>query len=106
MRDDTEQVMDEGWLTDSHGKRVDFRNSLLILTSNLGADALAALPDGAAANEAEPQVPRHVSPSRACHPCPRVTIEPQVLRAIGEALPPEFVNRLDRRVSPSPLPPL
>ena len=66
----TEQVMDEGWLTDSHGKRVDFRNSLLILTSNLGADALAALPDGAAANEAEPQV-RRLS---TCHHRTRATL--------------------------------
>ena len=31
--------MDEGHLSDSHGKRVDFRNTLLVLTSNLGAGA-------------------------------------------------------------------
>ena len=48
--------MDEGRLTDSQGKRVDFRNTLIIMTSNLGADALASLPDGAPSEQARPQV--------------------------------------------------
>ncbi|KAI7095872.1 Heat shock protein 78, partial [Hortaea werneckii] len=34
------QVLDEGFLTDSQGHRVDFRNTMIVLTSNLGADAL------------------------------------------------------------------
>jgi len=67
------QVMDEGRLTDSHGKTIDFRNSLLVLTSNLGADALARLAEGRPSEEARPQV----------------------MEAIAQALPPEFVNRLD-----------
>jgi ATP-dependent Clp protease ATP-binding subunit ClpB len=37
------QVLDEGRLTDSQGHKVDFRNTLIIMTSNLGADALARL---------------------------------------------------------------
>ena len=49
------QVLDEGHLTDSHGKRVDFRNTLVVLTSNLGAEALAALPEGARSEEARPE---------------------------------------------------
>ena len=48
------QVMDEGQLTDSHGKRVDFRNTLVVLTSNLGADELAALAEGASSEEVIP----------------------------------------------------
>ena len=50
------QVMDEGRLTDSNGKRVDFRNTLIIMTSNLGAEALAALPDGQSSSVARPEV--------------------------------------------------
>ncbi|MEI4889700.1 AAA family ATPase, partial [Klebsiella pneumoniae] len=40
------QVLDEGRLTDSQGRTVDFRNTLLIMTSNLGAEFLTALPEG------------------------------------------------------------
>mmetsp|Transcript_13663 Transcript_13663/g.32655 ORF Transcript_13663/g.32655 Transcript_13663/m.32655 type:complete len:510 (-) Transcript_13663:306-1835(-) len=70
------QVMDEGQLTDSHGKRVDFRNTLLVLTSNLGAAQLAALPEGAPAEDARPQVNAE----------------------IAKAFAPEFVNRIDQIV--------
>eukprot|EP00128_Syssomonas_multiformis_P001978 Colp12_sorted_trinity150504_noHs@33658 len=40
------QVLDEGHLTDSQGHKVDFRNTVLIMTSNVGAHQLAALPEG------------------------------------------------------------
>merc|ERR1719159_1453713 len=70
------QVLDEGHLTDSHGKRVDFRSSLLVLTSNLGAQALAELAEGKPSEEARAEV----------------------MKAVAEALPPEFVNRLDQIV--------
>ncbi|KAL3930426.1 MAG: hypothetical protein SGPRY_001540 [Prymnesium sp.] len=68
--------MDEGQLTDSHGKRVDFKNALLVLTSNLGAAQLAALPEGASAEDARPQV----------------------MEEVAKAFAPEFVNRLDQIV--------
>merc|ERR1719269_298137 len=70
------QVMDEGHLTDSQGVKVDFRSSLLVLTSNLGAQALAELQEGRPSDEARPEV----------------------MKAVAEALPPEFVNRLDQIV--------
>ena len=41
------QVLDDGRLTDGQGRTVDFRNTLIVLTSNLGSEYLAALPDGA-----------------------------------------------------------
>jgi ATP-dependent Clp protease ATP-binding subunit ClpB len=41
------QVLDDGRLTDGQGRTVDFRNTIIVLTSNLGADILAAQPDGA-----------------------------------------------------------
>ena len=41
------QVLDDGRLTDGQGRTVDFRNTLIVLTSNLGSEALAGLPDEA-----------------------------------------------------------
>ncbi len=40
------QVLDEGQLTDGQGRTVDFRNTLILLTSNLGAETLLAVPEG------------------------------------------------------------
>jgi len=70
------QVMDEGQLTDSQGTKVDFRNTLMVLTSNLGAEALASLQEGKPSEDARSEV----------------------MQAIAAALPPEFVNRLDQIV--------
>jgi len=67
------QVLDEGRLTDGHGRTVDFRNTIIILTSNLGAEFLSALPDGARSSAAEPQV----------------------MEAVRAHFRPEFLNRLD-----------
>ncbi|MGY8789752.1 MAG: AAA family ATPase, partial [Pseudomonadales bacterium] len=39
------QVLDDGILTDGQGRKVDFKQTLIILTSNLGAQALSLLPD-------------------------------------------------------------
>ena len=41
------QVLDDGRLTDGQGRTVDFKNTLIVMTSNLGAQALSELPDGA-----------------------------------------------------------
>ncbi|MCI4660718.1 MAG: ATP-dependent chaperone ClpB [Neomegalonema sp.] len=67
------QVLDDGRLTDGQGRTVDFKNTLIIMTSNLGAEYLTALPDGAAVSEAEPQV----------------------MEAVRAHFRPEFINRLD-----------
>src|SRR3546814_2743624 len=50
------QVLDDGRLTDGQGRTVDFTNTLIILTSNLGSQANAALPDDAPVERAEPAV--------------------------------------------------
>jgi ATP-dependent Clp protease ATP-binding subunit ClpB len=97
------QVMDEGQLTDSHGKRVDFRNTLVVLTSNLGADELAALPEGASSEEVIPHSWFHTRDSADWDPGltaqPVISqARPQVMEAVAKALPPEFVNRLDQIV--------
>ncbi|WP_194744323.1 ATP-dependent chaperone ClpB [Thermaurantiacus tibetensis] len=67
------QVLDDGRLTDGQGRTVDFSNTIIILTSNLGSQYIAALPDGADVKQAEPQV----------------------MEAVRAAFRPEFLNRLD-----------
>ncbi|KAF8637008.1 hypothetical protein AX17_003105 [Amanita inopinata Kibby_2008] len=71
------QILDEGSLTDSQGRKVDFKNTIICLTSNLGSDILA-------------------SPS-ACGNDSVVTPEArdQVLERTSEYFPPELLNRLD-----------
>jgi ATP-dependent Clp protease ATP-binding subunit ClpB len=67
------QVLDDGRLTDGQGRTVDFRNTLIVLTSNLGSEYLASLPEG-----------ESVDAARA-----------QVMEAVRAAFRPEFINRLD-----------
>lgn len=67
------QVLDDGRLTDSQGRTVDFKNTLIILTSNLGSDILADLKDGE-------------SPEK---------VRNKVMDVVRHAFRPEFLNRLD-----------
>jgi ATP-dependent Clp protease ATP-binding subunit ClpB len=67
------QMLDEGRLTDGQGRTVDFKNTMIILTSNLGAQHLTELPDDAPAEDARDQV----------------------MQAVKAAFRPEFLNRLD-----------
>ena len=50
------QVLDDGVLTDGQGRTVDFKQTLIVLTSNLGSQALGALPEGAESAKAREQV--------------------------------------------------
>lgn len=76
------QVLDEGHLTDSHGRKVDFRNTLIVLTSNLGAEILLQ-PDGALQNGQE--VGEEVTPEQ----------QRAVMEVVRSTFSPEFLNRLD-----------
>jgi ATP-dependent Clp protease ATP-binding subunit ClpB len=67
------QVLDDGRLTDGQGRTVDFKHTLIILTSNLGSEYLSSLPDGAHAYE----------------------VEDQVMGVVRAHFRPEFLNRLD-----------
>lgn len=69
------QVLDDGHLTDSQGRKVDFKNSIIILTSNLGSDAFIHQPE----NESV------IAPK----------VRDQVMLSVREAFRPEFLNRLD-----------
>ena len=54
------QVLDDGRLTDGQGRTVDFRNTIIVLTSNLGSDVLAAQPEGEPTTMVQGQVMRQV----------------------------------------------
>ena len=70
------QVLDDGILTDGQGRTVDFKQTLIVLTSNLGARALSELPEGA-----------DVAAARA-----------EVMEAVRGHFRPEFLNRLDETI--------
>jgi ATP-dependent Clp protease ATP-binding subunit ClpB len=67
------QVLDDGRLTDGQGRTVDFRNTIIVLTSNLGAEYLAALMEGQPAEAAREEV----------------------MEVVRRSFRPEFLNRLD-----------
>ncbi|KAL8771107.1 MAG: hypothetical protein Q9209_003278, partial [Squamulea sp. 1 TL-2023] len=69
------QVLDEGYLTDAQGRKVDFRNTLIILTSNLGADIIQKGLE--ISNENTPD------------------IQEAVMDVVRSTFAPEFLNRLD-----------
>ncbi|MGR3462558.1 MAG: ATP-dependent chaperone ClpB [Roseovarius sp.] len=70
------QVLDDGVLTDGQGHRVDFKQTLIVLTSNLGSQALSQLPEGSDAEAAKRDV----------------------MEAVRGHFRPEFLNRLDEIV--------
>jgi ATP-dependent Clp protease ATP-binding subunit ClpB len=67
------QVLDDGRLTDGQGRTVDFRNTLLVMTSNLGAEYLVSQPDGADSED----------------------VREQVMGEVRARFRPEFLNRVD-----------
>ncbi|GGT25371.1 MULTISPECIES: ATP-dependent Clp protease ATP-binding subunit [Streptomyces] len=79
------QVLDDGRLTDSQGRTVDFSNTVVVMTSNLGSDVItrrgATLGFGAGGSEADEEARRE-----------------QVLRPLREHFRPEFLNRIDEIV--------
>ena len=70
------QVLDDGRLTDGQGRTVDFKNTIIVLTSNLGSEVLAAQPEGE----------------------PAAMVQGQVMAAVRAHFRPEFLNRLDEIV--------
>jgi ATP-dependent Clp protease ATP-binding subunit ClpB len=68
------QVLDEGFLTDAQGHKVDFRNTLIVLTSNLGAEILVS---GADVESVTPEQKK------------------AVMEVVQASYPPEFLNRID-----------
>ncbi|KAI9759033.1 MAG: chaperone ATPase hsp78 [Chaenotheca gracillima] len=77
------QVLDEGFLTDSQGHKIDFRNTLIVFTSNLGSEILLGMDpihsykDNAKEGEISPDMKK------------------AVMDVVNSAYPPEFLNRID-----------
>ncbi|MBW7849294.1 MAG: ATP-dependent chaperone ClpB [Rhodospirillales bacterium] len=67
------QVLDDGRLTDGQGRTVDFRNTIIVLTSNLGSHILAEQPEGQDSS----------------------AVRDQVMEVVRASFRPEFLNRLD-----------
>ena len=85
------QVLDEGFLTDAQGHKVDFRNTIIVLTSNIGAELLVN-------SESSQSESTEISP----------TTKDGIMTRVASSFPPEFINRLDefvffRRLSKSAL---
>jgi ATP-dependent Clp protease ATP-binding subunit ClpB len=90
------QVLDEGFLTDSQGHKIDFRNTIIVLTSNLGADIIVG--DNVLQEYKNPHDSDEISPET----------KSVVMDVVASSYPPEFLNRIDefilfRRLSRSAL---
>ena len=85
------QVMDDGRLTDGHGRTVDFRNTVIVMTSNLGSDHIQeAMLKGAITG---------ATGEEAAYSAMKET----VLQVVVKHFSPEFVNRIDETVVFQPL---
>lgn len=69
------QLLDDGRVTDAQGRTVDFKNTIVILTSNIGSDLILDAPDGDVEK-----------------------ITPQLLELLGTRFRPEFLNRIDETI--------
>jgi ATP-dependent Clp protease ATP-binding subunit ClpC len=82
------QVLDEGRLTDRQGHIVDFRNTIIVLTSNIGTRQLQEFGGGVGFNAGEMNTKES---------------QKMLLKALQKQFPPEFVNRIDNVVTFEPL---
>ncbi len=71
------QVLDDGRLTDGHGRTIDFKNTIIVMTSNIGSDRLQALSDSGAAE---------------------IEIEAALKEILKQHFRPEFLNRVDETI--------
>lgn len=78
------QVLDDGYLTDAKGRRVDFRNTILIMTSNLGATQL--------------REEKSVGFNAVDQSKDQRAMEKRILEELKKAYRPEFLNRIDETV--------
>jgi ATP-dependent Clp protease ATP-binding subunit ClpC len=83
------QIMEEGTLTDARGRRVDFRNSIIVMTSNVGADTIKR------GNQLGFNVPKdETADNKAAYEDMKKSVTEQLRRAFR----PEFLNRVDATI--------
>jgi ATP-dependent Clp protease ATP-binding subunit ClpB len=82
------QVLDDGRLTDGQGRTVDFRNTVIVMTSNLGSNLIQEVAENDAGSDSEQQYTQ---------------MKAQVMGVVQAHFRPEFINRLDEIVVFRPL---
>jgi len=82
------QVLDDGRLTDGHGRTVDFKNTVLVMTSNLGSDLIQSMAQ---------------STDNSLEENDYQDMKDAVMRVVGQHFRPEFLNRIDDAVVFHPL---
>lgn len=80
------QVLDDGRLTDGQGRTVDFRNTVVVMTSNLGSDLIQKLAGASSETESDYEA-----------------MKAAVMEVVGNHFRPEFINRVDETVVFHPL---
>ena len=84
------QVLDEGRLTDSQGRTVDFKNTVIIMTSNLAGKIIL---------EASKKVPNYKENSEL----KKLSLQDSINKSLSSIFRPEFLNRIDEIVKFNPL---
>lgn len=84
------QVLDDGRLTDSQGRTIDFKNTVIVMTSNLGSDVIQELTQNTANNELDDEAQY-------------AKIKSAVMQVVRGHFRPEFINRIDEAVVFHPL---
>ena len=98
------QVLDDGRLTDNKGRTVDFKNTILIMTSNVGADIIQSYMERLAL-EPDPSRPSSVIPSEVEESRETMLAQcrAEVLEVLKRTVRPEFLNRIDEVIMFEPL---
>jgi ATP-dependent Clp protease ATP-binding subunit ClpC len=77
------QILDEGFITDSLGRKINFKNCLIILTSNVGQRKASEFGAGVGFNSGDSVAKKHEEPSSI------------IKKELSKTFPPEFLNRID-----------
>ena len=98
------QVLDDGRLTDNKGRTVDFKNTILIMTSNVGADIIQRYMEHLPL-ESSDVIARKTESDVAISPRERVLAEcrEEVMEVLKRTVRPEFLNRIDEVIMFEPL---
>jgi ATP-dependent Clp protease ATP-binding subunit ClpB len=99
------QVLDEGRLTDNQGRTVDFTNTVIVLTSNLGAEFLLDAAEGSGAGGMPHAKRRHTDPddTEEKYDPGRRAAHDAVMKVVKKTFRPELLNRLDDVIIFDPL---
>jgi len=89
------QILDEGTLTDGKGRKINFRNTIIIMTSNIGANKFQQEANSIGFSETKQDLAEHEQAFEA--------IKKEVLKELKQKFSPEFINRLDSTLVFKPL---